>query len=74
MKTAQQYKDSLRERNIRVYVKGQLLNPAEVIDRMGALCDAAAGSGVSMLLRPGQEKLLSLQYIRDELAAWEEKK
>ena len=32
MKTAQQYKDSLRERNIRVYVKGQLLNPAEVID------------------------------------------
>ena len=31
MKTAQQYKDSLRERNIRVYVKGQLLNPAEVI-------------------------------------------
>ena len=32
MKTAQQYKDSLRERNIRVYVKGQLLEPAEVID------------------------------------------
>lgn len=32
MKTAQQYKDSLRERNIRVYVKGQLLESSEVID------------------------------------------
>ncbi len=32
MKTAQEYKDSLRQRNIRVYVKGQLLNSQEVID------------------------------------------
>ena len=33
MKTAQEYKDSLRERNIRVYVKGQLLDSREVIDQ-----------------------------------------
>lgn len=32
MKTAQEYKDSLRERKIRVYVKGQLLDSREVID------------------------------------------
>ncbi|WP_371380465.1 4-hydroxyphenylacetate 3-hydroxylase family protein [Sporomusa aerivorans] len=32
MKTGQQYKDSLRQRNIKVYVKGQLLKSNEVID------------------------------------------
>ncbi len=32
MKTAQQYKDSLRERNIRVYLKGELLDPKTLID------------------------------------------
>ena len=32
MKTAQEYKDSLRERKIRVYLKGQLLDSREVID------------------------------------------
>ena len=32
MKTAQEYKNSLRERKIRVYLKGQLLDSREVID------------------------------------------
>ncbi len=32
MKTAKEYKDSLRERKIRVYVKGELLDSASVID------------------------------------------
>lgn len=32
MKTAQEYKDSLRDRKIRVYVKGELLESSEVID------------------------------------------
>ena len=32
MKTAQEYKDSLRQRNIRVYVKGELLESDKVID------------------------------------------
>ncbi|MBP5750865.1 MAG: 4-hydroxyphenylacetate 3-hydroxylase family protein [Firmicutes bacterium] len=32
MKTAQQYKDSLRERNIRVYIKGELQDPKTLID------------------------------------------
>lgn len=32
MKTAKEYKDSLRSRNIKVYLKGQLLNPETLID------------------------------------------
>ena len=32
MKTAQEYKDSLRERNIRVYIKGELQDPKTLID------------------------------------------
>ena len=32
MKTAQEYKDSLRNRNVRVYLKGQLLDSATLID------------------------------------------
>ena len=32
MKTAQQYKDSLRERNVRVYIKGELQDPKTLID------------------------------------------
>ncbi len=32
MKTAQEYKDSLRERNIRVYIKGELQDPRTLID------------------------------------------
>ena len=32
MKTAGEYKESLRKRNIRVYVKGELLDPEKVID------------------------------------------
>lgn len=32
MKTAQEYKDSLRERKIRVYIKGELQDPKTLID------------------------------------------
>lgn len=32
MKTAQEYKDSLRQRNIKVYLKGELLDPKTLID------------------------------------------
>ena len=32
MKNAQQYKDSLRERNVRVYIKGELQDPKTLID------------------------------------------
>ena len=32
MKTAQEYKDSLRDRNIRVYIKGELQDPKTLID------------------------------------------
>lgn len=32
MKTAKEYKDSLRSRNIKVYLKGQLLDPETLID------------------------------------------
>ncbi len=32
MKTVKEYKDSLRERNISVYLKGELLEPSKVID------------------------------------------
>ena len=32
MKTAQEYKNSLRSRNIKVYLKGELLNPETLID------------------------------------------
>lgn len=32
MKTAQEYKDSLRQRNIRVYIKGELQDPKTLID------------------------------------------
>ena len=32
MKTAQEYKDSLRRRNIKVYLKGELLDPETLID------------------------------------------
>ena len=36
MMTGQEYKDSLRKRNIKVYFKGQLLKSDEVIDNSGA--------------------------------------
>ena len=32
MKTGQEYRDSLRNRNIKVYIKGQLLDSKDVID------------------------------------------
>ena len=32
MKTAREYKDSLRDRNIKVYLKGELLDPKTLID------------------------------------------
>ena len=32
MKTAQEYKDSLRDRNIRIYIKGELQDPKTLID------------------------------------------
>ena len=32
MKTGQEYRDSLRSRNIKVYIKGQLLDSKDVID------------------------------------------
>ena len=32
MKTAKEYKDSLRDRNIKVYLKGELLDPKTLID------------------------------------------
>ena len=32
MKTGQEYRDSLRTRNIKVYIKGQLLDSKDVID------------------------------------------
>ena len=32
MMTGQQYRDSLRKRNIKVYIKGELINSNELID------------------------------------------
>ena len=32
MKTAKEYKDSLRDRKIKVYLKGELLDPKTLID------------------------------------------
>ena len=37
MKTAQEYKDSLRERKIRVYIKGELQDPKTLIPPSSAV-------------------------------------